>query len=191
MASSAPRVRIQVLLAGETQCCLTPRSTGRTTAGQLGPVNSTRYIVAHRAKPARRSAPVNSNVRPRRKTKPSSFTLPDTTPARQKARKPKGAEITQTTSSLQLATPIAEQVSEKFARCTKRSGFKFSVKCASRCLNGQFIKAPQSGADSTRCNRGEAQTQANQFVVAASILRPGAPPAWPNYSLNRTHCGGP
>jgi hypothetical protein len=44
------------------QCCLTPRSTGRTTAGQLGPGVGTRYIVATRAKPPCRGAPVNSNV---------------------------------------------------------------------------------------------------------------------------------
>jgi hypothetical protein len=45
-------------------CGLTLRSTGPATAGQLGPVGSTRYIFANRAKPSCRSGPVTSNVRP-------------------------------------------------------------------------------------------------------------------------------
>ena len=54
---------------GRFSCCqsfargLTPRSTGRPTACQLGPGVGTRYIVATRAKPARRGSPVSSNVR--------------------------------------------------------------------------------------------------------------------------------
>jgi hypothetical protein len=45
---------------------LTPRSTGRATAGHLGPVGGTRYIVANRAKASCRRTPVNSNVRHQR-----------------------------------------------------------------------------------------------------------------------------
>jgi len=46
---------------------LTPRSTGRATAGHLGPVGGTLYIFANRAKASCRSAPVNSNVRPHKR----------------------------------------------------------------------------------------------------------------------------
>ena len=46
---------------------LTPRSTGRATAGHLGPVGGTLYIFANRAKAACRSGPVNSNVRPHKR----------------------------------------------------------------------------------------------------------------------------
>jgi len=45
-------------------CCLTPRSTGRATAGHLGPVGGTRYIFANRAKASCLRTPVTSNVRP-------------------------------------------------------------------------------------------------------------------------------
>ena len=46
---------------------LTRRSTGRITAGQLGPVGGTRYIFANRAKLPCRAAPVNSNVGPQKR----------------------------------------------------------------------------------------------------------------------------
>ena len=69
--------------------------------------------------------------------------------------------------------------------------FKVPVEGASRRLNSQFIKAPQSGADSTRRNRGKAQTPENKIAAAAPNSHLGAPPAWPNHSLKRTHCGGP
>jgi hypothetical protein len=48
------------------QRCLTIRSTGRATAGHLGPAAGTRYIVCVRAKASCLRAPVSSNVRPRR-----------------------------------------------------------------------------------------------------------------------------
>jgi hypothetical protein len=46
------------------ECGLTTRSTGRATAGHLGPVGGTQYIFANRAKASCLRAPVNSNVRP-------------------------------------------------------------------------------------------------------------------------------
>ena len=56
----------QYSVAVAPRCCLTLRSTGPATAGQLGPVGGTRYIFANRAKPSCRSGPVTSNVGPRR-----------------------------------------------------------------------------------------------------------------------------
>jgi len=50
-------------LAHRGGCCLTPHSTGRATAGHLGPVGGTLYIFANRAKASCLRAPVNSNVR--------------------------------------------------------------------------------------------------------------------------------
>ena len=71
-ASSAER-QATVAREPETQPRrgLTRRPTGRITAGQLGPVGGTRYIFANRAKPPRRAAPVNSNIRPQKLTMPS------------------------------------------------------------------------------------------------------------------------
>ncbi len=45
------------------QCWLTTRSTGRATAGRLGPVGATRIMFANRAKAPCLRAPVSSNVR--------------------------------------------------------------------------------------------------------------------------------
>ena len=72
-----------------------------------------------------------------------------------------------------------------------RIGIKVSAKGASHRLNSQFVKAPQSGANSTRGNRGEVQMRETSLVFSASARFLRAPPAWPNHSLNRTHCSGP
>jgi hypothetical protein len=50
--------------AAPRRACLTSRSTGPATAGQLGPVGGTLYILANRTKPSCRVGPVTSNVRP-------------------------------------------------------------------------------------------------------------------------------
>ena len=55
------------------ECGLTPRSTGPATAGHLGPVWGTRYIVPVRAKASCRTGSVSSNVRQRKHHFRSSY----------------------------------------------------------------------------------------------------------------------
>jgi len=63
------------------------------------------------------------------------------------------------------------------------------VKGASRRLNSQFIKAPQSGADYHQCDQGGSHAFVNQFSPTASKWHRCTTPARPNPSLNRTFCG--
>jgi len=60
------------------------------------------------------------------------------------------------------------------------------VKSASRCLNSQFIKAPQSGADYQLSNRSGQNALVNQFTPAIPNGLRSTTKAQPNRALNRT-----
>ena len=59
------------------------------------------------------------------------------------------------------------------------------VKSASRCLNSQFIKAPQSGADYQLRNRSGQNALVNQFTPAIPNGLRSTTKAQPNRALNR------
>ena len=118
------------------------------------------------------------------------------------------ASATQTPATIQAHSNLSKQdqtklsVSiKKYQRLEKRNekgmndflvkfrahcNFIALVKGASRRLNSQFIKAPQSGADYHQCDQGGSHAFVNQFSPTASNWHRCTTPARPNRALNRT-----